>query len=106
MSDLDEDCFYYQTYGALNQNGKPILCNEPDKDDPYGNEGNNNLKAMLYHDLQVSYAASWNGVFTLGGRNIFGSEPPTVNNSFAHSFDGSYDLPGGAYWYASYKQNF
>jgi hypothetical protein len=45
-------------------------------------------------------------VFTLGGRNIFGSEPPTVNNSFAHSFDGAYDLPGGPYWYASYKQNF
>ena len=46
------------------------------------------------------------GSITVGGRNIFGSEPPLNNNSFAHSFDGAYDLPGGAYWYASYKQNF
>jgi len=61
---------------------------------------------MVYHDLQVSYSAPWNGVITVGGRNIFGSEPPLVNNSFAHSFDGAYDLPGGPYWYASYKQNF
>ncbi len=106
MSALDEDCFYYQTYGALNESGKPILCNEPGKTDPYGSEGNNNIDDMLYHDLQVSYAAPWNGVFSVGGRNIFGSEPPTVNNSFAHSFDAAYDLPGGAYWYASYKQNF
>jgi iron complex outermembrane receptor protein len=73
---------------------------------PRGTEGVNILDDMLYHDLQVSYAAPWNGVITVGGRNIFGSEPPTVNNSFAHSFDGAYDLPGGAFWYASYKQNF
>jgi len=119
-SELEEDCFYWNVLGYTNPNDgvseKPMLCTNPNKRmsndlsglmgySP-GDVGVNVLGDRVYHDLQVSYAAPWNGVITVGGRNIFGREPPLVNNSFAHSFDGAYDLPGGAYWYASYKQNF
>lgn len=117
-SELEEDCTWWTGLGATDAKGKPVICSDPNRVqpndladffgyDPDDNDvGVNVLDSKVYHDLQVSYAAPWNGVFTVGGRNIFGTEPPTVNNSFAHSFDGAYDLPGGAYWYASYKQNF
>ena len=72
----------------------------------FGDIGKNVLDATLYHDLRVVYRAPWEGVFSVGARNIFGEEPPLTQNSFAHSFDGAYDLPEGAYWYASYRHNF
>jgi len=120
-SSLEDDCWigspdYGLGYTKFNDGERPMLCSNPNKKmgntlaDYWGYDrgtvGVNILDSMLYHDLQFSYAAPWNGVITVGGRNIFGSEPPLNNNSFAHSFDGAYDLPGGAYWYASYKQNF
>ena len=120
-SELEDDCWvgspdYGYGYTKFNDGETPMLCSDPNKKmsnelaDFWGYErgtvGVNILDSMVYHDLQVSYSAPWNGVITVGGRNIFGSEPPLVNNSFAHSFDGAYDLPGGPYWYASYKQNF
>jgi iron complex outermembrane receptor protein len=120
-SSLEDDCWigspdYGLGYTKFNNGETPMLCSNPNKKmgntlaDYWGYDrgtvGVNILDSMLYHDLQFSYAAPWNGVITVGGRNIFGSEPPLNNNSFAHSFDGAYDLPGGAYWYASYKQNF
>ncbi len=120
-SELEDDCWvgspdYGYGYTKFNDGETPMLCSDPNKKmsndlaDYWGYErgtvGVNILDSMVYHDLQVSYSAPWNGVITVGGRNIFGSEPPLVNNSFAHSFDGAYDLPGGPYWYASYKQNF
>ena len=60
----------------------------------------------VYHDLQLTYTAPWKGRVSLGGRNIFGKDPPITNSSFAHSFDAAYDLPGGAFWYLSYKHDF
>lgn len=58
------------------------------------------------HDLNVSWSAPWDARISVGARNLFGKEPPILYNSFAHSFDASYDLPGGAYWYAQYRQDF
>lgn len=58
------------------------------------------------HDLNVSWSAPWDARVSVGARNLFGKEPPILYNSFAHSFDASYDLPGGAYWYMSYRQDF
>lgn len=66
----------------------------------------NFLGATTYHDLQGSWKTPWKAVVSVGARNIFGKEPPLTANSFAHAFDASYDLPGGAKWYASYRQDF
>jgi iron complex outermembrane receptor protein len=66
----------------------------------------NHTGQVVYHDLQVTWKAPWDARIAIGARNAFGKEPPILYNSFAHSFDASYDLPGGAYWYAQYRQDF
>lgn len=67
----------------------------------------NHTGSTVYHDLQVSYNTPWKGRLTVGGRNILGKEPPILQyNSFAHSFDAGYDIPGGGFWYLSYKHDF
>lgn len=78
----------------------------PDTGTPYAYENPWTLGSRLYHDLQASIKAPWGGEIVIGGRNILGKEPPITSNSFAHSFDAAYDLPGGAYWYMSYRQAF
>lgn len=62
--------------------------------------------AYTAHDIRASWKAPWDASISVGARNVFGKEPPILYNSFAHSFDASYDLPGGAYWYAQYRQDF
>ncbi len=62
--------------------------------------------AYAVHDLNLGWNAPWDARISVGARNLFGKEPPILYNSFAHSFDASYDLPGGAYWYMSYRQDF
>lgn len=62
--------------------------------------------AYAVHDLNVAWAAPWDARISVGARNLFGKEPPILYNSSAHSFDASYDLPGGAYWYMQYRQDF
>jgi iron complex outermembrane receptor protein len=87
MSDIAENCF--------------TSCN--DRDNDFLNHSGN----YAVHDLQVRWNAPWDATIAVGGRNIFGKEPPVfTNNTFAHSFDAAYDLPGGAYWYAQYRQDF
>lgn len=66
----------------------------------------NRLPSTTYHDVQVGYNTPWNGRIVLGGRNVFGKEPPIALNAFAHSFDGAYDLPGGGFFYMQYTQKF
>jgi iron complex outermembrane recepter protein len=48
----------------------------------------------------------WNAKVSVGARNVFGREPPRVINSFAHSFDATYNLPGGGFFYMQYNQKF
>lgn len=111
MSELEEDCWiHYYGIGDIDPDSPtydPIMCSDPTKTNIYDDTGVNYLGDRLYHDLQVAWTTPWEGgLVTVGGRNILGKEPPLTQNSFAHSFDGAYDLPGGAFWYASYRHHF
>ncbi|MBM5812210.1 MAG: TonB-dependent receptor [Gammaproteobacteria bacterium] len=110
MSKLEEDCWiHYYGIGDIDPESStynPIMCNAPTRTNIFDDTGTNFLRERLYHDLQVAWTTPWEGVLTVGARNLFGTEPPKTQNSFAHSFDGSYDLPGGAYWYLTYKHDF
>ncbi len=68
--------------------------------------GINIMGSRFYHDVQVGWKTPWNGKIAVGARNLFGKEPPVTTNSFAHSFDGAYDLPGGGFFYLQYNQKF
>ena len=104
-SGMDEACAggNYFEYGISPQE----LCNH----DIYDANGNflrfeNRIASATYHDVQVGWKAPWNAKITLGARNVFGKEPPITRGSFAHSFDGAYDLPGGGFFYLQYNQKF
>jgi outer membrane receptor protein involved in Fe transport len=87
MTNIYEGCFLY--------------CND------YDDSGKNNSGFYAVHDLNLAWKAPWDATIAVGARNLFGKEPPIfTNNTFAHSFDAAYDLPGGAYWYMSYRQDF
>jgi len=87
MSDLVENCF--------------LACNQ------HNGDGLNHTGQYAVHDIQIGWKAPWDAKVSVGARNVFGKEPPIVtNNTFAHSFDAAYDLPGGAFWYAQYRQDF
>ncbi|MFN8768866.1 MAG: TonB-dependent receptor plug domain-containing protein [Lysobacteraceae bacterium] len=66
----------------------------------------NYLGFTTYHDVSASWRAPWDATVQVGARNLFGKEPPQTLTSFAHGFDAAYDLPGGAFWFASYRQDF
>ena len=105
-SGLDEACPFgndYFEYGIT----PTELCNN-DINDSNGNflRGENRIAATTYHDVQVGVKLPWNAKVSIGGRNVFGKEPPITRNSFAHSFDGAYDLPGGGFYYMQYSQKF
>ena len=111
MSELEEDCWvHYYGIGDIDPTSPtydPIMCSDPTKTNIYDDIGVNYLDERFYNDLQVAWTTPWEGgLITVGGRNIFGEEPPLTQNSFAHSFDGAYDLPGGGFWYASYRHHF
>ncbi len=105
MSQLQENCRATLAIGACNTRGEPT----PNK--PSGAPGTavdriNYIGAYAVHDLNLTWKAPWDAKVSVGARNLFGKEPPQVNRAFAHSFDAAYDLPGGAYWYAQYRQDF
>ncbi len=104
-SALDETCDggYYFEYGITPSE----ICNH----DVYDSNGNflryeNEIGSRIYHDVQVGVKLPWNAKLSAGARNLFGKEPPITRNSFAHSFDGAYDLPGGGFFYLQYNQKF
>ena len=105
-SAMDEDCTGYGNlfeYGLADIDVCPI--------DIFDDNGNlnrqeNRIGSRIYHDLQVGFKTPWNGKVAVGARNLFGKEPPRTFGSFAHSFDGAYDLPGGGYFYLQYNQKF
>jgi iron complex outermembrane receptor protein len=94
-SRMEDPCFgaNYFEYGITPQE----ICDD---------DGVNDMGRRLYHDVQVGWKTPWNGKVTFGARNIFGKDPPVTRNSFAHSFDGAYDLPGGGFFYLRYNQKF
>ncbi len=104
-SGMDEACAggNYFEYGITPQE----QCDH----DIFDSNGNflrfeNRIPSATYHDVQVGWKTPWNGKITVGARNVFGKEPPIVRGSFAHSFDGAYDLPGGGFFYLQYNQKF
>jgi len=109
MSDLSENtCFLEQA-----SPGTGFVCNNRPGDDANldGIDDGpadflNHSGAYAVHDIQLGWKAPWDAQITIGARNVFGKKPPVLNNTFAGGFDASYDLPGGAYWYASYRQDF
>jgi len=94
-SELDDPCTgqNYFEYGIT----PTEICDD---------DGINTMGARFYHDVQVGWKTPWNGKVAVGARNLFGKEPPVTINSFAHSFDGAYDLPGGGFFYLQYNQKF
>jgi outer membrane receptor protein involved in Fe transport len=94
-SRMEDPCFgaNYFEYGITPQE----ICDD---------DGVNDMGRRFYHDVQVGWKTPWNGKVTVGARNLFGKEPPITRNSFAHSFDGAYDLPGGGFFYLRYNQKF
>jgi outer membrane receptor protein involved in Fe transport len=68
--------------------------------------GYNRIGAVTYHDVQLGWKAPWKAHIAIGARNVFGKDPPITANSFASSFDASYDLPGGPFYYFQYRQDF
>ena len=65
----------------------------------------NSIGGTTYHDVSVFWKAPWNGKITLGVNNVFAKDPPVIFNTFANSFDPSYEIPG-RYLYMQYNQKF
>jgi iron complex outermembrane receptor protein len=105
-SDMDEPCPVGQNY--FEYGITPAELCEVDINDVNGNflRAENHIPATIFHDIQVGWKTPWNGKVVIGGRNVFGKEPPVIYGSFAHSFDGAYDLPGGGFYYMQYTQKF
>ncbi|MBS0576562.1 MAG: TonB-dependent receptor [Proteobacteria bacterium] len=108
MSALDEN--FGCNAGAKLQS---LICNHPNSfshfapnDGTLNNLGYNRMGAVVYHDVQVGWKAPWKAHLSVGARNVFGKEPPLVAKAFAQSFDASYDLPGGPFYYFQYRQDF
>ena len=93
LDDNWEDCWLNYYWGLDAQ------CSDPDK----GSYGYDLIDRTIYTDIQVNYRYSDEVNFFIGARNAFGEEPPYVQDSFSHSFDMAYDLPGGAFFYGGFK---
>jgi len=66
----------------------------------------NRVGAVTHVDLETSWRAPWNGVFTLDARNALDRNPPLARsyNTF-NSFIPDHDIPG-RFYYANYRQKF
>lgn len=102
-SDMEESCAgaNYFEYGIT-----PTDICSVEQPISAGSLGVNEIPSRTYHDIQVGWKTPWQGRIGIGARNVFGKDPPVVRNSFAHSFDAAYDLPGGAFYYLQYSQKF
>ena len=93
LDDNWEDCWLNYYWGLDAQ------CSDPDM----GSYGYDLIDRTIYTDFQVNYRYSDEVNLFIGARNAFGEEPPFVQDSFSHSFDMAYDLPGGAFFYGGFK---
>jgi iron complex outermembrane receptor protein len=91
---------------------RSLICNHPNDVGSQPNLtpglGFNRIGAVVYNDVQLGWKAPWKAHLSIGARNVFGKEPPFVSaaGTFANSFDASYDLPGGPFYYFQYRQDF
>lgn len=70
------------------------LCSRPNAQDERLSE--NELRATVYHDVQVQYdMQDWGLRATLGARNVLDQAPPPSYSNFYNAFDAAtHDLPG------------
>jgi len=105
LDDMKDDCwittYYISTAPCSDPNGHNDF-------DAVGDPGTGvqNIEQTTYHDLQVSYDVTDNINVFVGGRNIFGEEPPIVFDSFSHGFDMAWDMPEGGFWYGGINVTF
>lgn len=97
LDDQKDDCWLNVSYGYPYVANAP--CSNPDDDNNFGLPGYNVMEQTTYHDLQVNYAINDNIDVFVGGRNIFGEEPPVAFDTFAHGYDTAWDMPEGGYFY-------
>jgi iron complex outermembrane receptor protein len=93
LDDMKDDCWISTYYIS------DAPCSNPTETNNFGYEGTEHIDQTTYHDLQVSYNINDNLNIFVGGRNIFGTEPPKVFDSFSHGFDMAWDMPEGGYFY-------
>jgi iron complex outermembrane receptor protein len=60
---------------------------------------------MSTWDLSVSYATPWNGLVTLGARNLFDEDPPTTLNIGAPYYSNYLHDVYGRVPYVRYEQD-
>jgi len=103
VDDMKDDCWLNVSYapGFIGVANAP--CSNPTATNNFGTLGVQEMDQTTYHDLQVKYSFSENIEIYVGGRNIFGEEPPTVFDTFAHGFDMAWDMPEGGYFYGGFN---
>ncbi len=117
MSSQDENFGCNQGDAATTPGLKSLICNRPMEYSHFSPKGQtpglpltglgyNHIGAVVYDDAQIGWKAPWKAHISVGARNIFGKEPPLVASAFAQSFDATYDLPGGPFYYFQYRQDF
>ena len=97
---MKDDCWISVFYIA------DAPCNNPERTNNFGYDGTEEMRQVTYHDVQVRYEFNENADIFVGGRNIFGTEPPKVFDSFSHGFDMAWDMPGGGYFYGGLNYKF
>jgi outer membrane receptor protein involved in Fe transport len=66
----------------------------------YAGDDRTDMDATLYHDLQVSYSFDqYDARLTVGVDNIFDTDPPKTEDTFANDFDPSYRTWGSRFMY-------
>jgi len=100
LDSMKDDCWISVFYIA------DAPCNNPERTNNFGYDGTEEMRQVTYHDVQVRYEFNENADIFVGGRNIFGTEPPKVFDSFSHGFDMAWDMPGGGYFYGGLNYKF
>ena len=97
LDDMKEDCWISVYYIA------DAPCSNPNQPNNFGYDGVEEMEQTTYHDVQISYEINENMNVFVGGRNIFGTEPPKTFDSFSHGFDMAWDMPEGGYFYGGFN---
>jgi iron complex outermembrane receptor protein len=83
----------------------PVECSNVAGSANWG-RGYNQLGAMVYNDLSVSYKTPWKGQFVVGANNIFDKQARTTVLGAASSSAVDANLPIDRFIYVRYNQNF
>ena len=97
LDDMKDDCWIAVFYIP------DAPCSNPNQPNNFGYDGVEEMEQTTYHDVQVSYEINENMNVFVGGRNIFGTEPPKTFDSFSHGFDMAWDMPEGGYFYGGFN---